>query len=263
MAEVKHVSGMYKNSEGEYLRLVKENPRRVYVLPGIRGAEEVEDGKIIRLKYENGPTLAVGEQFKINGSNFKPLVIKQEFAENELIGHSLYSQKLTKTSNYIMPFLGDTALKWRWNKNFVNAFLGIEGEDTVNEHLYLQYEWSGGKDFVDFEGELQKHPLYEETIDIDTNNMLYKLRFPEEYLEEINRIILGNYSKIKEKNKEKILKFHGTIDIETVISQIIYKSEARRRSLERDLKVKIPPSAELFDRFNFEEEMYLLIYKLD
>lgn len=260
--ETKSLRSSINHESGVLLTLKKISPRRLYLSPWVDGLETKKEGVITSLNYENKISLQAGEIITVNKNKFKILKIIKDSKNGKPLGYSIYSQLLTKTSYFIFPLLGGTQVDWRWHNNYVNTFLGIEGEDTFGEYLYMQYTWSGENSFVAFEHELQEPPWYGEVINVDKSNILIKINIPEYIKKDVSKIISGKYSEISDKAKEQLMTFHDE-GMYSPTAQIIYKQDAKRLQLEKDLGVIIQKNAELLDPIVPLEEIYLLKYKLN
>ena len=245
------------------------NPRTLTISPA-NGDYEILNSKeeLVGLNYcdnliiKEGSTLLVGKQ------KYKIQKIKRNSCKGLTNSYKLYTHlKLSKSCNFIMPFLGFTRAYFRWSYNFVNCFIGTEEMGDYGDSIYLLYRFSGHISFSEFESKLQKHPWYVETIDTDRFHVMYKFDIPEKEKKQVRYILKGKYSKLSEKSKERLLTFHATT-IDTVLGQILTKDQSRRVMLEESLasspeykdRVSIDQDAELYDVFYTEEEIFMNSY---
>lgn len=246
-----------------------QNPRIVSISP-IGSEYEIldENGKLVGLDYQGDIQFRLNDILKIDKQAYKILFIEKE--ESPKLGGPAYllrtQKKLSKTSNFIMPFLGYNKVHFRWPFEFTNAFIGTEENADYGDSLYLLYRFNGSIGFTYFEEKLKQHKDYENSFDIDPYQVLYKFKLPEEFQEDIDKILRGKYSTISLKAKMRILEFHQTIP-EGPLGQILNKSEQRRLELEKDLNkgikgkhTVIPKGQELLDIFNIDEEIFLNKY---
>ena len=71
----------------------------------------------------------------------------------------------------------------------------------------------------------------------------------------------GKYSKLDDEFKLKILDFHG-MAVDSALSKILFKSDERRKQLEKKLDAEIPDNSELLSIINLEDEILDLNYYL-
>jgi hypothetical protein len=243
------------------------NPRTISISPTRKEYEirDEESGKLIGLKYcedvkiLEGDTITVGDQkYKIHG--FKKHATQKGKGINY---HLSTNTKLTKTFNFIMPFLGYTKGHFRYNRDFINAFIGTQMYADYGNSIYLLYRFNGTKEFMEFEQEMCGHPWFSEQIDTDQYHVLFKFDIPDAYKEEIDLILDGKYSRLSVESKERILRFHDSTEHST-LGQILSRSKVRKRKLEAELSaeqhkidVELPEDAELLDKFSTKEELFM------
>lgn len=177
-------------------------------------------------------------------------------------GYYLYIQPqgLSRSSTFIMPFIGHTQQDLRYNNEFINCFIGTEADGDYGSNIYLLYRYSGTLEFARFEDQLLNHPLYEETIEVDKFQTLYSFRIPEDKKDDIDKIIKGQYSKISENSKQRILDFNSDNHPNSTLHQILYKSRERRIKMEYDYDCIIPEDNELLSPFDPEKEIFMNRY---
>jgi hypothetical protein len=91
---------------------------------------------------------------------------------------------------------------------------------------------------------------------------MFVFNIPKGYKREYRAFMLGKYSKFTRDYKLDILDFHHA-DIEDEMGQIIFKSDKRRKLLEKRLNADLPEESELLSIINVEKETYdPEIYKL-
>ena len=83
--------------------------------------------------------------------------------------------------------------------------------------------------------------------------------------EKFNDYLFVFHATEKNKNsindKLKILNFHG-MSVDSALSKILFKSEERRKELEKKLNAEIPDNSELLSIINLEDEILDLNYYL-
>lgn len=242
---------------------IKVISQRMLTVQPLGARHEILDdnGKLVGLNYDGeffigkGSVLTVGQQkYKINE------IVKDH--NSSFQGYELYTfRKITTTGNFILPFLGETRVYFRWNLEYINAFIGVEGEDTSNQYVYVLYKFSGSQPFTDFESKLKEREDFIEATDPDAYTVMYKFKLPEERRADISRILEGKYSEVSEVGKKMIMEFHKCTK-EQPIGQILHKCPARRKQMEKDLGVEIPVTNELYQKFEPEKEIYLTQYAI-
>lgn len=247
-----------KIKDGSSLCITIQNNRTVSISP-LNIGYEIRDSnnKLIGLNCGGDLVIKIGEVFRIDKKAFKILFIeKEESIDKGGPAYLLKTHKsITKTSMYIMPFLGFDRSYFRWQQEFVNAFIGTEKDNDYGSFIYLVYRFNGSIGYADLESKLENHPCYLGHGDPDKYHVIFKFDLPKEYLEDINKILKGKYSTITPKSKEKILYFHSS-NKERPLGQILYKSEKRREELEKKLRHAVPKGQELLDIFYVGEEIY-------
>ncbi len=239
---------------GVKVQLKVINPRLLTITPSSALYEVLdEEGKLIGLNFDgeyeinNKKTILVGlDKYKITE------IAKSSTSESK---YELYTfRKVTSTANFIMPLLGGNRLSFRWNLEFTNAFISVDGSD-YDGHIHLLYRFNGDKGYSDFEDELKSMDNFVAATDTDKYHVLYTFKIPEEYLDDVDMVTNGKYSRVSEKAKAKILHFHGSNKTRT-IGQILYRCPKRRLKIEEDIQGKIDPENELLDMFDHEKEVF-------
>lgn len=256
------ITRILRVEDGSTLCITVQSPRTISISPLNNRYEVLDDkGKLIGLDYNGDLKVKVGDLFKIDKQVYKILYIdKEESPDKGGPAYLLKTQKrLSKTSMYIMPFLGFDRAYFRWSIEFVNAFIGTEAQGDYGSNIYLLYRYNGELSFNHLETRLESHPCYEAMIDPDRYHVLYQFKLPEEYKEDIEKILRGKYSTISMKAKARILQFHGS-STDRPLGQILNKSEKRREEMEKDLKHPIPKGQELLDIFDVMEEVFMNKY---
>lgn len=245
---------------------------RVIFVQGIKEDSEIYDdkGNLVGLNYCEDLKIQRGITLTIKKNKYKILELQKVSNSQNVVKQGYYlfiHKKLTKTSTFILPFIGVSKAYFRWNLDFTNAFLGIEEDGNYGEYLYLLYRFNGDIGFSEFETRMKAHKMFISLKDPDKHQVLFKFKLPNEGIikDSINLILEGKYSKLSEEVKEHILKFHDSSK-DRPLGQILFKTEERRKFLEKDIskfntsKVIIDKNAELFDKFIPEEEIFLNEY---
>ena len=224
----------------------------------------------IKLVYDNIPVIEIGQQVNLGKESFKISYI--ETIDSNFI---LHASKLTKTSYFLLPTIGESREYFLWSNQFVNSFIHVEDE-LYTKHgyekpcLYLLYRFSKSIPFAKFEKKIQEHELYITMYDVDPFHVLYVMKIPESLYSEYELFMKGKYSKFHTKYKEQVLAFHRAGKASDLYG-ILTRSKKFREKLEKKLtgvverdsdKVRINASAELHDPPELETEMYLDAYKI-
>lgn len=243
-----------QTSNGVNLNITIKNPRVVCLSPTADKYEILgEDGSIKSLIYCKDLTFSIGQIIKISKQAFKILAIEKDVSTINSSYLLKTQKKITKTSLFIMPFLGHDRRHFNWDYSFVNSFIGTEKFGDYGSSLYLLFKFNGE---VDFEEKLQSHPCYKNTSDPDKYQTMYEFNMPDEFSEDIAKILKGKYSEISVQAKNRILTFHNSNE-NRPLGQILSKAEERRLKMQIDLRHDIPEGNELTDCFNPEDEIFM------
>tara|TARA_R110002096_G_scaffold186205_4_gene365140 strand:- start:20511 stop:21239 length:729 start_codon:yes stop_codon:yes gene_type:complete len=193
-------------------------------------------------------TIKLGETVKYKGKiPYKINKIKKVDS-----GYELIVADRTKSSLFMLPMFTGTQDLFLYNTLFVNAFVGVDGNDNC---IGLLYRFSGDSDFLKFEQALRSFKDFKEVIDPSPYFVLFVFNVPGKFKDDYRQFIRGKYSNLSHELKENILKFHG-VDPDSSLGQILYKSDKRKLRLEKSLKVSLPRNAELLDIPNIDTETF-------
>tara|TARA_R110000868_G_scaffold411408_1_gene703753 strand:- start:1462 stop:2094 length:633 start_codon:yes stop_codon:yes gene_type:complete len=151
-------------------------------------------------------------------------------------------KKGTKSSTYILPVL-DTQVKFDFLPKIINSYLY---NNTKDMNFCVLYVFSAKEDFIKYEEKLLNHVLCTGHQDYG-EYVLYTFRLTEEMQRTMNLYLKGMYSHFPESHKNSIedfLKRRGFANSAKVRGVLDRNSEVRK-ALEKSLKVRIDPSAEL------------------
>lgn len=240
------------------MKIIVHNSRVIVISPIQEESEEVVNGEIISLRFKEFH-IKKGEILTLKKQKYKIKSIKKQKNGIEGSGYYLYTHtEITKTTTFLMPFLGGNKNHYRFALNFTNAFLSaeVDPEKTYyGKYLYLLYRYVGDLEYHTFDKKIREHSLFVDALEPDEFHTLYKFKLPEEYSEDIELILQGKYSKISVKSKQLILNFHGSRK-DRPLGQILLKSPERRKQMEIELHHKIPKENELLSPFDLEKEIY-------
>lgn len=240
------------------LRFTKSNERYLYVESNKTPTEKKEKGAIIQLDYGDEYVISTSKNIILNKQKYK---IQEIEKSNK--GYILYMyETITKSTNFIMPFLGGTRDYYRFKNEFINCYIGTEQSGDYGNYIYLLYRFSGSLEFVQFEERLQNHPYFEESYEVDNYQTMYVFNIPQDYMEDIQLILDGKYSKIQPETKENILRFNQS-RTNSILEKILFRDPSWKAELENKLKASLPDDAELYSIFNVEEEIFREKYKIE
>lgn len=171
-----------------------------------------------------------------------------------------------KSQIFILPFLGDTYRHFVGGvfpqSQFKNCFIG-DNERNIDGKILLLYKFHSDLIYLNFESGLENHPQFNQRYEVDKLHTMFVFDVLNEDLDDYNLILDGNYSKISDKTKEHILKFHE-INSSGDTGGILYKTDKKRTAIEETLNkdlprkqwIKIPSDVELEEKFNMEIEKF-------
>jgi len=172
--------------------------------------------------------------------------------------------KYNKSKTYLLPLLAEVIdLDLKFYNNIVNTYI-YDVNNNYKDCFFILHDFSfRNPEFTAYEHKLTNSPYFIELVDID-NKVLYIYKFPEEYLPEYNNFKIGKYSQYGKDAKEILLNFFGTIysgNLNAIkflmtLKQVLFKDEKLKLKLETELKVTLPPDAELTDIMVEENETF-------
>ncbi len=170
----------------------------------------------------------------------------------ELIRH--YRNKKTRSFSYIMPLLTlhredifvDKYGSYSSNKDsslFLNCFAKDEAYPDLDNHIFLLYKFFGSREFMQFEKRLQTHPYYVDMYDPYSNMVMFMFEVPPTVKSDYDLLLKGQYSKITDASKNKIIDFHDLRGLggKAKITQILYRLEAAYVDNEEAMNKGLPP----------------------
>lgn len=243
--------------------LMKITSRNIVIISSVTALEIIDDEKhLIALEYSKDLKFAKDKTIVIDKQPYKIIEIKEKISNGTDKSYILNIHKLTKSSMFIMPFLGHDREYFKWKSIFCNCFIGTESCASYGDSIFLLYRFSGQPWFSEFEAQLKSNPHFIESVDVDKAHVLYEFSVPSEYEEDKNLILEGKYSEVSEGAKTRIISFHKSGKGKPLY-QILHKSEIRRKEMEKELGDSIPKENELFDKFKESNEIYLNKYRVD
>jgi hypothetical protein len=222
-------------------------------------AVENEDGQIVELDVPDFARIILGNKISLGTP-------KESFKINKIVkrkapGLPVYDLKMasrTKASLFIMPMMPGPKEAYFYDKFFLNCFVGTEKETNV---IALLYRYSGIAMFVEFEKALQGFKNFKSVSDPSNQTVLFVFEVPKKYFRDFEKFMNGQYSKISDSYKKRILEFHK-VSATSVIGQILYKDPKRREELNAKIVDPSKPTegiakdAELYSIPDLETETF-------
>lgn len=168
-----------------------------------------------------------------------------------------------KSKTYLLPLISEFVdLNPEFYGNIVNTYLFDESGEYEN-CIFVEMDFNFKiPEFTAFEHTLKESENFLKLYDISDEKVLYIFKFPEDYLNEYNAYKNGKYSEFGEDAQELIFDFfRGVYDNKKEVipfllklKQIFGKDEVLREELEKQLKVKISPDAEVSAIMDIKKE---------
>lgn len=205
------------------------------------------DASIEAIVINNTYTVKIGDEFKLDNCDYVVNVIRRMGNAFHLI-----EEQLTKTSQFILPMLGKDYQYYDFNDSFYNSYIS---EDY--EYIYLRYVFKTTEEYLNLEEKLQKHPLFQELIDPNSNTVVFKFKIPELYYNDTKKIMRGNYSDISSELKSRVCLFHG-FNVKSRTFRVLYKEATLREELSKEFDMEIPEGIDLISKPILKHEIWEL-----
>jgi hypothetical protein len=118
--------------------------------------------------------------------------------------------ELTQAARFVLPMLytKDRGDDFFITKNFENCFIGDANHTELGDGIYLLYNYQLTLDYIKFERKLELVPEYSTDYDYaDERQVMYNFTIPEEHKADFALFKAGDYTKLSENLKKKILAF--------------------------------------------------------
>lgn len=209
------------------------------------------EGKIQSLEGPDGLNITRGLRTKIKRIKYKANII-EEVWRNNVLSYDIHIDRRTKSSLFLLPMFGGTRNLFMWNQLFMNCFLLVEDEKY---YIQLLYRFSADPLFLKFEQTLGKFKSFVRKEDPDDGFVLFTFSIPDRQASNFKKFIAGQYSKFSKLYKMTLLEFHS-FDVDDMIGQVIFKADARRKTLESKLGCELPEDSELLSIVDIEKETF-------
>jgi len=165
----------------------------------------------------------------------------------------LNTNVLNKSKTYILPYISEY-IPIKFINKLLNTYTFYN-----NEYAFcLRYEFSGKKEFTQYEKELESNKYYRETIDVNKREVLYIFDIPEDLFNIVDLYLDGKYSYLP--NKDIVIGFlmkHFGLTLDNKIIKILNRDESLKQEIEDQLNVKIPDGIDLSSCPNKDNENYI------
>lgn len=200
------------------------------ILPNLNYKIINDNGKIIKIKTEN-EDISIGNTKIIssNGYNIKYLIrnlnMYSKYPNVVFCKEDVYNT----TTLFILPLLFETKniASFISNKDgyLMNAYLKCDFiNKTSDNSLFVLLKYSTSEKFKIQESIFLKNKYFIAPYDIHKGYVLYEFKIPEEFINDVNILISGKYSKISEYSKKKICSFHGNSIDGMLINKVLYRN---------------------------------------
>lgn len=215
--------------------------------------EKNDDGDVVAVSFEDKQKIRLKDKILVKiGVIDSQYEVKMIIVEKNRKNVVLFSALPNKTSTFLLPMLNKTKNQLKYDTYFVNAYISQD-----HNHLCLLYRFTGTTHYKEFENNILKEKLCVQHVDYDPYHVMYLFRIPNQFKEDIEYFLEGNYSKFSDSLKSMIFRFYGS-STETIVFQVIHKSPALKEMIEKDLYVKLDDSMELASKPIVENEIIYL-----
>ena len=161
--------------------------------------------------------------------------------------------KRTKSFNFLLPMIGGIGSTIKDFPGVLNCYLN-DIQRKAEDSIFVLFDFDGSVAFGKFEESLTKHKYYVEAYDPTDKHVMFVFGVPD--WKNYDLFLDGKYSKMSETYKKHILQFLDP-KIETgPIKEILYKSDERKKRLEKEYDIKIPSHLDLYDPPSLREETF-------
>lgn len=223
-----------------------------------------KEGLIKSIKYEE-EVIKIADSFKCNIQttskeftiSYKANYIRRSKKNPKDI--HVFESKYNKSSMFVLPFIFDNQIqssqvhynRGSYSGYLINTFVESDFIDLKNNSSVLfLLKFSKAERFKNQEAFFAKHDQFIKTIDIDHNYVAYEFQIPDMFKEDFVKLLDGDYSKLSDNGKQKILNYHGKDG--TIPNSILNKDPGLVEALEKEYEMDMT-GCELYDKFGHEE----------
>jgi len=234
--------------EKQYMHLVPIDSLTVRAL-NVKKTHQIS-GVITGLTLGDKTLIKLGDTVIVNSLNFKINSIKA-VSKNTYTYYDLQTARKTKASIFILPMLGKTKKTFFYDTLLLNVFIKVPHKS--NYYITLLYHDMSTADFKKFKGILANLPTYVESYKPTDSHIVFIFKIPIKFKDMLNLFLKGQYSKLTDFYKSRILAFHKQ-SLKGFVGQVLFKSSVRRNILEAKLGAELPEDSEVLSVPTLEEE---------
>ena len=161
---------------------------------------------------------------------------------------------LNKSYTYILPML--SAEMKIVKAGLKNTFIGDRDYPEYDNHIFLLYEFSGSREFLEYEDFLENTKLFVAKYDPDDHHVMFVFKVPSFYQVDYDLFREGKYSEFNYDYKVMIFAFHNILDHEHRVAKVLFKHPDLREEWEERTGTDIPESMEVSSVPDLEREVY-------
>jgi len=204
-----------------------------------------DDYYIKSIIIDDSYRLKIGDSVKVNDINHTINTIRKVRGSFFMI-----TERITKTSQFILPLLGGTYEDFNFNNSLYNTYISKD-----YKYIYLVFKFLDSEEYLDMENKLTTRSDFVELLDPSPDTVVIKLSLPHIYKEDIKRVMLGRYSKVSASLKSKICIFHG-FDIKSKTYKMLYQGSTLRKEMEKEFNCDIPEDIDLMTKPEKKKEIW-------
>lgn len=167
--------------------------------------------------------------------------------------------QVNKSKTYLLPlFIKELNLKFE--EKIVNTYLFLDNYKTEEDLFIILYNYDGSDEFAEYEYQMQNSEHFVTQVGVG-NKELYVFKIPSKIRWEYDAYKAGAYSAFRDDKKRIILSYVankvGRIN-QTYqdVKDVLFKSLERRKRMEKNLAIKLPPNCELSSIYIKEKETF-------
>jgi hypothetical protein len=232
----------------KYMHLVPIDSLTVRAL-NVTKAHQIEE-IFTGLTLKDGTLLRLGDSVIVNNLSFKINTIKPT-VKNDLVYYDLQTARKTKASIFILPMLGKTKGTFFYDTLLLNVFIKVPHKS--NYYITLLYHDVDSDVFRKFKGVMANLPTYVEDYKPTDDHIVFLFKVPIKFKSILTKFIKGQYSKMTDFYKSRILAFHKQ-SLKGFVGQVLFKSSIRKNILEAKLGAELPVNSEVLSVPTLKEE---------